>query len=498
LYSGDLGYLDARGRLHITGRRKDVIVLASGKNIYPEEIEAYYLQSPLIKEICVLGVTRPDEPSAERLHAIVVPNLELLRERRVVNTRELIRFDIEGVSLHLPHYKRVLSFDIWLEEFPRTTTRKLKRNVIGRMYRERLAAAVTAEEAAESADADPAWSGDPHVQRVLVAIAAFAAPRAPLEPATNLELDLGLDSMERVELLTSLEQAFGVEVDEEAAQRIYTVRELTDALRPKTAEGAGIAPVQTDPWAHLLSEIMDDKDLGFLLKPKPVVTVMAFVVMKAAFLAARVLLRLRVSGRRMVPAEGACLVSPNHQSFLDVFLLVSTLQYRTFRRLFFVGASEYFETPLRKRFARLMNVVPVDPDTNLVRAMQAGAFGLRHGKVLVLFPEGERSPDGAVKKFKKGAAILSHHLGVPIVPVAIHGVFEIWPRGRGFRWRALLPGAGTRPALRFGRPLDPESVTGASGADRYAALTETLRESVERMWRALGAGRLDDAGADAG
>jgi long-chain acyl-CoA synthetase len=130
LCSGDLGYLDARGRLHITGRRKDVIVLASGKNIYPEEVEDYYLQSPLIKEICVLGVARPDEPAAERLHAIVVPNLDILRERRVVNMRELIRFDIEGVSLHLPHHKRVLSFDIWLEDFPRTTTRKLKRHVI--------------------------------------------------------------------------------------------------------------------------------------------------------------------------------------------------------------------------------------------------------------------------------------------------------------------------------------------------------------------------------
>ena len=78
--------------------------------------------------------------------------------------------------------------------------------------------------------------------------------------------------------------------------------------------------------------------------------------------------------------------------------------------------------------------MPVDPDANLVRAMQAGAFGLRHGRVLVLFPEGERSPDGTPRTFKKGAAILSTHLGVPIVPVAIRGVFEMWPRGKGFQW----------------------------------------------------------------
>jgi long-chain acyl-CoA synthetase len=485
LYSGDLGYLDSHGRLHITGRRKDVIVLASGKNIYPEEIEDYYLQSPLIKEICVLGISRPDEPSAERLHAIVVPNLELLRERRVVNTRELIRFDIEGVSIHLPHHKRVLSFDIWLEDLPRTTTRKLKRHVIERMYRERLAEGDRAEDDTSQTEDDLLWAADPHVERVLAAVRAAARTRVRLAPDTNIELDLGLDSMERVELLTGLQHALNVDVPDERAQTIYTLRDLVDALRPETAGAAGSAAERIDPWARLLAEDPDDEDLGFLLEPKLLVTCVAFAVMKTVFLVARVLLRLRVSGRQMLPAEGAFIVSPNHQSFLDVFLLVSTLRFRTFRRMFFVGASEYFEGPFKQWFARLVNAVPVDPDTNLVRAMRAGAYGLRHGKVLILFPEGERSPDGAVRRFKKGAAILSHQLRVPIVPVAIHGAFEVWPRGKAFRWGALLPWAATRPALCFGLPLAPQSVPAPPGADRYAMITETLRVSVQRMWNAL-------------
>jgi long-chain acyl-CoA synthetase len=487
LYSGDLGYLDSRGRLHITGRRKDVIVLASGKNIYPEEIEDYYLQSPVIKEICVLGVSRPDEPSAERLHAIVVPNVEALRERRVVNMRELIRFDIEGVSIHLPHHKRVLSFDIWLEDLPRTTTRKLKRNVIERMYRERLAEAERPGAEIAQTEEDLLWAADPHVDRVLAAARAAARTRVPLGPDTNIELDLGLDSMERVELMTGLEHALGVDVPEETAHTIYTLRDLADALRPRTEEAGGAVAARIDPWERLLTHDPDDEDLGFLLKPKRLVACVVFAIMKIVFLAARVCMRLRVSGRQMVPAEGAFIVSPNHQSFLDVFLLVSTLRFRTFRRMFFVGASEYFEGPLKQWFARLVNVVPVDPDMNLVRAMRAGAYGLRHGKVLILFPEGERSPDGAVKKFKKGAAILSHQLGVPIVPVAIHGVFEVWPRGKPFRWGALLPWAATRPALCFGLPLSPQSVPASPGTDRYAMITETLRASVQRMWDALGA-----------
>ena len=498
LYTGDLGYLDTGGRLHITGRRKDVIVLASGKNIYPEEIEAHYAQSPLIKEICVLGVARPDEPSAERLHAIVVPNAEVLRERRVVNTRELIRFGIEGMSLGLPHHKRVLSFDIWLDDLPRTTTRKLKRHAIERMYRERLAEASRAAQSAELSDADQVWAADPHVERVLAAMRAAIKSRAVLAPGASLELDLGLDSMERVELLTSLEHTFNAEVSGGAAQTIYTVRDLVEALRPKAAAAPGAAPSQIDPWARLLSADSGDDDLAFLLRPKRLVSLVAFVVMKAVFLLAWVFLRARVSGRDLVPAEGAFLVSPNHQSYLDVFLLVGTFRYGTFRRLFFVGASEYFATPFRQKLARLVNVVPVDPDANLVRAMRAGAYGLRHGKVLVLFPEGERSPDGSVKKFKKGAAILSRQLGVPIVPVAIHGVFEVWPRRKRFQWRALLPWTPTRPVLRFGPPIAPESAPGTAGEDRYSTLTETLRASVLTMWEALCAGRFDDAGTDVG
>jgi long-chain acyl-CoA synthetase len=194
---------------------------------------------------------------------------------------------------------------------------------------------------------------------------------------------------------------------------------------------------------------------------------------------------LRVSGRTHLPRDGAYVISPNHQSYLDSFLLVGTLPYRTFRRLFFVGASEYFATPLLKRIARLINVVPVDPDTNLVRSMQAGAFGLRHGKVLVLFPEGERSPDGTVRTFKKGASILATHLGVPIVPVAIYGVYEVWPRGQTLRLSQLVPIAGARARLSYGPPVSPSRTASVADPDRYARLTAGVRDAVGGLWAAL-------------
>jgi len=484
LYTGDLGFIDGTGRLHITGRKKEMIVLASGKNIYPEEIETVYLQSPYIQDICVMGVALPGEPSAERLHAIIVPNLDIMRERRIVNTREIIRFDVESLSIQLPHHKRVLSFDLWKDELPRTTTRKLKRHAIEQIYRARQGEEAEPKDAAEWRDEDQVWAADPHVSAALAAIREAARPGSAVTPDANLELDLGLDSMERVELLTKLEQMSSVDVPDDLAHRIYTVRELIEAVRPTAAGEAATDRSGADPWARILGEPIDDPAISAILKERPITTPLFYAIVRIGHLLARWLMGLRVVGRERVPDQAPCIISPNHQSYLDPFLVVGALPYRLFKRLFFVGASEYFNTPVTARLAAMMNVIPVDPDANLVRAMQAGGFGLRNNRILVLFPEGERSPDGTPRKFKKGAAILAQQLGAPILPVAIDGVQLVWPRGSGLHWRALRPWAGTRSAIEFGQPIPPTAAADADG-DRYAALTAVLRARVVSMWESL-------------
>ena len=217
------------GRLTITGRKKEVIVLANGKNIYPEEVEAQYRQSAFIKEICVLGLTSPDEPNAERLFAVVVPDADLLRERRIVNAGDLLRFEIEGQSIHLPPHKRVLGYEVWFEPLPRTTTGKLKRHEIERRLRRQGARRRRSASGDDGADAGVARR--PHVGARRGIVRGRARGR-PVTPDANLELDLGLDSMERVELLTELEQRFGVRVPKESAHEIFTVRQLIEAVRP--------------------------------------------------------------------------------------------------------------------------------------------------------------------------------------------------------------------------------------------------------------------------
>lgn len=473
LRTGDLGRLDAAGRLYITGRKKEVIVLSSGKNLYPEEIEAHYRQSPFIKEIAVLGVNDPETPAAERLHAVVVPDADALRARGIVNVRELVRFELEGLAVQLPAHKRVLSYDISTDALPRTTTGKLRRGDIERWHHARATPlGETREDTAETR----AWRADAR-RRPLVEAIAERLDRPAIGPDDNLELDLHLDSMERVELLAALEERAGTRVSPDVKATIFTVGALVDAVLDAPAATTGSTGQSGAEWRTLLAAAPDAGIVGDLMRPSGLRALGFFVVLRVCRALVSLGLRVRIQGVLHLPRSGPFIITPNHQAYLDGFLLAMALPYAVLRQIFFVGASEYFETPLMKRLARAANIVPVDPDANLVPAMQAAAAGLRLGKVLILFPEGERSIDGHLKTFRKGAAILSTELDVPLVPVAISGLYELWPRGRSFDWRRLAPWRRHEVTLIMAPPMQPG---GGSYAERTDALQQAVRLLLER------------------
>ncbi|MGH9200922.1 MAG: 1-acyl-sn-glycerol-3-phosphate acyltransferase, partial [Vicinamibacterales bacterium] len=423
-----------------------------------------------------------ERATTERLHAVVVPDAEVMRQRKIVNTGEALRFEMEGLSADLPPHKRVLGYEIWFDPLPRTTTGKVKRHEVMRRLQEQRRARREVEAEPSLSAPDQTWTDDPHAASAAEAIRRRTQTRARVAPDANLELDLGLDSMERVELLAELEQAFQVRVPSEKAHEIFTVQQLIDAVRPSSESGSASTPssaqsrsIGDDAWAVLLRDLPAEKDasLNWLLRSRPLMGPFTFFIARLVRL---MMGRANVSGLERLPKQGPLLICPNHQSFIDPVCLNAVLPYRTFVNQFFVGAVEYFETPVTRWIARAINLVPVDPDSNLVPAMQAGAFGLRHGKILVLFPEGERSIDGTVKRFKKGAPILARQLNVPIVPVALHGIHEIWPRNRAINWRLLWPWSGHRITIEFGEPM-----TFGEG-ESYADAALRLRERVASMW----------------
>jgi len=480
LYTGDLGYFDSHGNLFLTGRKKEVIVLSNGKNVYPEEIEAHYLKSPYIKEMAVMGLEGKPGEDRDRLHAVIVPNFDELRRRKIVNLKEVIRFDIEGLSQKIASTKRVSSYEIWQDDLPRTSTRKIKRFEVEKRVRANQARKL--DDASELPAEKPltaeesAWLEQPDVQRGLKVIreSSSSAPQTLL-PTHNLELDLGFDSMQRVEVLSRIEEELGGDVDESQLGSIYTVKDLIDAVLQSAAAG-GKRPAFAG-WRHILREDPDDPGVLKLIHPGRLNDTFWYLVSRIFYLVALDRGNLKITGLEKLPKTGPFILSSNHQSYLDPLILAGAVPGNIFYNLFAVGTSEIFGSGFLRRLARSIKTVVVDPDANLVPAMRAGAFGLRHGLSLILYPEGERSIDGIPRIFKKGAAILSINLQVPIVPIAIEGFYEVWPRNQQFR--------GFKPLkMMIGDPIVPPPESEAS-EQAYEKLTADLRARVVEMWEGL-------------
>src|SRR5581483_9187045 len=375
----------------------------------------------------------------------------------------------------------VSSYEIWQDDLPRTSTRKIKRFEVEKRVRSNQARKV-ADEASELpaekplTDEESAWLEQPDVQRGLRVLreSAVSAPQN-LRPAHNLELDLGLDSMQRVEILSRLEEELGGNVDESQLAQIYTVKDLIDAVLQSSAAGAK-RPAFAG-WKAILNEDPDDPDVFKLIHPNRVNDTFWYLVSRIFYLVAQDRADLRVIGVEKLPKSGPFILSSNHQSYLDPLILAGAMPGNIFYNLFAVGTSEIFGSGFMRRLARSIKTVVVDPDANLIPAMRAGAFGLRHGLSLILYPEGERSIDGTPRIFKKGAAILSIHLQVPIVPIAIEGFFDSWPRNQAFK--------GFKPMkMMIGDPIIPPPESEAS-EQAYENLTADLKARVVEMWEGL-------------
>jgi long-chain acyl-CoA synthetase len=378
--------------------------------------------------------------------------------------------------------KRIGSYEISQEDLPRTTTRKIKRFEVEK--RVKANATQKADDDAELpieqplSDDDTAWLNRPDVQRALQVVRASAATTPPtLRPNHNLELDLGLDSMQRVELLSRIEEQLGGNVEESQLAGIYTVRDLIDAVLQSPSTGVANQRPAFAGWKTILAEEPDPAAVYSLVHPQPFSTAFWYFLSRLIQVVALDRLDLHVTGIDKLPTSGAYIISSNHQSYLDPLVLASILPRQAMCKAFAVGTSEIFGQGLMLRLARSLRVVVVDPDANLIPAMRAGAFGLRQGRPLILYPEGERSIDGTPKVFKKGAAILSIHMQVPIVPVAVEGLYAVWPRNKSFQ--------GFGPVkMTIGDPIIPPPESEAS-EEAYEKLTADLKTRVVTMWNDL-------------
>ncbi|MBF0565053.1 MAG: AMP-binding protein [Nitrospirae bacterium] len=459
LHTGDLGYLDDDGYLYVTGRLKDIIVLSSGKNVYPEDVELKYSSIPIIKEICVFS------KDSGTLQATIVADLDMARALKVANLRDYVKWQINAVSQNLPPYMRLSGFTLSSEPLPKTRLGKLKRFLIGNMA-----------EVGKTAPSAVSEAVDPFALKVARIVEKAAELDRLPSLDDNLELDLGVDSLKRVEIMAAIEETFRVSLPEAEAVSLLSIRDIVDALKKMVKSDSTEVPLRETftSFREILEKPPDDKDIksvGILNTAGERALIRVLLVLAKSFFKA--LYGGQAKGLSNLPPP-PYILCPNHTSYLDAFVVASILPYGIFKSLYFQGAEDYFKSLPSVKFAKLAHVIPTNPDTHVARALRMSAWLLRKGFSLCIFPEGGRSPDGTPQQFKKGIGILSSECGVPLVPVLIRGTFEALPRGvmvlRHSKitvtiGKPVLAGELATSELTEGTLKDNGNVSGNAGSD---------------------------------
>lgn len=478
--SGDLGYIDKDGYLFITGREKEVIILSSGKNIYPEELEAYYGASPYIKEICILQ--KSEEKSgliSESLYAVVMPDFEYCRQKNIANIHAKVRWELESLARKLPAYKHIMGFALTKFELPRTTLRKLKRYRIKQEHLKRTAGgfdvkkAVLSEKDAEILDTEAA-------KKIIRYLSAQL--ERPVYLDSHLEIDLGIDSLTQVELALGIEKLFSLEIPDDFFLGATTVKEvilkIADLRRGRPSAALKTGPSTFENWGQILRQPPRQEITGKIrLQPTPFDYLLTGIFKSLFLFIFRLLWLLRIKGKTSLPPKGPYIICPNHASFLDGFVVFASLPLKLALNTYFIGHNYIFEYPLVKWAIKLARLIPINPNTHLVDAMQAAAYLVSKGKIVCIFPEGERSINGEVTEFKKGIGILLKELDIPAVPAYIKGSHQSWPRG------VLAPKPYPLKII-FGSPVLAQELIkqGREGvADAYEVIASGLKEEVIKL-----------------
>lgn len=484
-YSGDLGYLDKEEHLHLTGRKKELIVLSSGKNISPEDVESHYATSPFIKELCVLAIG--GEGEEEKLMAVIVPDMDYYRKAGEVNIHGMIKWDLENLSKQYPPYKRIMGFIVAMQDLSRTRLGKLKRFKIKDRYLDELMGMGSgkADEEASLIEEDIKILSLEHGKKIIDALGKEAKLERQIRLDDHLEIDLGFDSLGRVELMVALENILNIDIPDSLMAKIFTVRELILEIEKLISEkGLQVEkplPIQTQ--SSLWGEILNTSPAEDIVKkvdlfPNWIARACMLLICLMLYIMFKLIWQLKVSGIKNLPRDEAFILCPNHSSYLDGFLMAASLPGWLKKHTFFIGLKAYFEVPIIRNMVRLIRVIPLDPAGRLVDVMQACAYTLRQGKVVCIFPESGRSIDGEVKEFKKGVGILAKELNIRLVPVYISGSYESWPRTNRFpRPRHIK--------IVFGRPHNAEELKKQGlrpdVKDDYEAVSLGIREEVMRL-----------------
>ena len=484
--TGDLGRFDAAGYLYITGRLKEVIVTSAGKKIYPDELEARFRSLPKAKEVCTVGLPARQGQGEE-------PALVVVLEADDEQARAAVHASIERINQGLPGFQRVARVEFQTAELPKTSTFKVRRMEVRNHYVKSSSGkfpAVPVRSSARAPVLGPEEQLLAEVVRAAAEVSGLAA--ASIGADQKLQLDLGLDSIGRVDLIGKLELRLNVSIPDEVMARLWTIRDVAGALRTALGEDER-APVRSGKaLAQRAFQGGRKKDAAAgVLAPTLSKTLMQGAMRTTENIFFNAYLGIDAFGLEHLPSSGAYILAANHSSHLDTAAIRAVLGPRS-AQLHVMGAKDYFfDTRLKSWFfSSAFNVLPFDREENTLDGLALCRAVLDEGKALLIFPEGTRSTTGDLQSFKPGIGILALELNVPVVPVYLKGTFESLPKGR------TVP-RPSRVAVRFGPAVDfgalkerkahlgevlsEKKKGGGSPLELYRQAAELIRASVERL-----------------
>lgn len=413
-HTGDLGKFDG-DHLVIVGRKKEMIVLSNGKNINPADIENEIMKgTDLIKEIAVMEYNN-------HLMAVVYPDFDLIKHRNITNIKESLKWEIiDKYNVTAPKYRKILEVKIVKNELPKTKLGKVRRFMLNDFLKGEVV-----EEGAEGTVVNQQPKKEIEVPEELKEIYITLKENiernydAQVTPDAHLELDLGLDSLDIVEILSFVESSYGVKIKEEEFTNIKNILTLAEFIKN---HGGTFSNVEID-WKSILNERIDI-DLPKSAWVGKLIRIITMPIFSLYF-------SLKKESQDKISNEPAIYVG-NHQSFLDALMFNQAIPMKMMNDTYYIATVVHFDTPLRRYLADRGNILIVDINKNLKETLQVSAEVLREGKNLVIFPEGARTRDGELQEFKKTFAILSKELNVPVVPFGIKGAYKAMPYGSKF------------------------------------------------------------------
>ena len=436
-HTGDIGEIDSEGNLFFKGRKKEVIVTPAGMKVYPEDLEAALKRQPEVKDCVVVPLAMGG--NAEACAALIFEN--------AADPRSVVERANQGLS----DYQRIRGWVVWPgEDFPRTSTQKPRRAEIAVVVRNLRSSEAGARLGSDGVSlASPSAFGD-----LIARITKHSVPN--LSESARLDSDLNLSSLDRVELMSALEDRYQIDLSESRFSAVKTVGDLSRLLKAGPVERAVYhypAWVQRWPvtWIRFIVHYL-------LLRP-------------AVFL----LGWPRIHGREKLRGVGGpVLVVSNHIDDVDVGFILTALPARFRHKLATAAGGEALEalrTPSAKRnfFLRifdrvewflgvsLLNLFPLPREAGFRESFAFAGESVDRGYSILVFPEGHHTTDGKLRPFRSGIGLLVNNLRIPVVPMRIDGLFEVKQAGKRTARPFQITVRIGQP-IRLGADIDPARI----------------------------------------